>query len=137
MSGSPGGAKKGGSLHGSLILGIWSQTESLVILLHTCQRLRLGVDLPHGGGDLVHVGARAQEHRLDEPDGLLAQLSRWPGSDFALRSERGPPGDRSGEIPWISAQSRNESGFPSRVMTTRHAGMQRIGWQDERTVIGW
>ena len=35
--------------------------------------MRLGVDLPHGG-DLVHVGARAQEHRLDEPDGLLAQL---------------------------------------------------------------
>ena len=37
------------------------------------QRLRVGLDLPHGRGDLVHVAARSQEHGLDEPDGLLAE----------------------------------------------------------------
>ena len=37
------------------------------------QFFRLSVDLAHGLGDLVHVGARAQEHGLGQPDGRLAE----------------------------------------------------------------
>ncbi len=59
------------------------------------QPRRVLLDLSHGGRDLVHIGPRAQEHRLGEPHGHLAERSRWPGSVFFPDSWRHAPPRKS------------------------------------------